>query len=160
IGYTWSRVLIKSNTDFPEEEINNGEYFPASYDKPHNLNVFANLKASRRINFSSTLNYSTGRPITYPIAKYKLGDKILLHYSEYNQYRIPDYFRVDLSVTAKGSLKSNKLFDSSATFSIYNLTGRKNAYSVFFRGKRNVLEGYKLSVFGTAIPTLTFNFRF
>lgn len=160
IGYTWSRVLIKSETDFPEEEINNGEYFPASYDKPHNLSVFANLKASRRINFSSTLNYTTGRPITYPIAKYKLGDKILLHYSEYNQYRIPDYFRIDFSVTVKGNLKLDKLVDSSATFSVYNITGRQNAYSVFFRGKRNVLEGYKLSVFGAAIPTITFNFKF
>ena len=160
IGYTWSRILIQSDTDFPEEEINNGDYFPASYDKPHNLNVFANLKASRRINLSSTVNYSTGRPITYPIAKYKLGEKILLHYSEYNQYRIPDYFRVDFSATLKGNLKSDKLVDSSVTFSVYNVTGRKNAYSVFFRGNRNVLEGYKLSVFGAAIPTITINFKF
>ena len=160
IGYTWSRILIRSDSDFPEEQINNGEYFPASYDKPHNLNVFANLKASRRLIFSSTLNYTTGRPITYPVAKYKLGDKIMLHYSKYNQYRIPDYFRVDLSLTLKGNLKSDKLVNSSATLSVYNVTARKNAYSVYFRGKRNVLEGYKLSIFGTAIPTITFNFKF
>lgn len=160
IAYTWSRILIRSKSMFPEQEINNGEYFPASYDKPHNLNVFANLKASRRILFSSTLNYTTGRPITLPVAKYRLGNKIIVHYSDFNQYRIPDYFRVDFSVTIKGSLKSDKLFDTSTTFSVYNITGRKNAYSVFYKGEGDRLEGYKLSVFGTAIPTVTFNFKF
>ncbi|SHJ25682.1 Outer membrane receptor proteins, mostly Fe transport [Tangfeifania diversioriginum] len=160
LAYTWSRILIKSNSPFPEEEFNDGEYFPASYDKPHNLNLFANLKASRRLLLSTTLNYATGRPITLPVAKYRLGDKILLHYSDYNQYRIPDYFRIDLSVTLKGSLKADKLFDTSTTFSIYNLTGRKNAYSVFYKGDGVRLEGYKLSIFGSAIPTLTFNFNF
>lgn len=160
LAYTWSRILIRSNSPFPEEEINDGKYFPASYDKPHNLNMLANLKASRRLLLSTTLNYSTGRPITLPVAKYRLGDKVLLHYSDYNQYRIPDYFRVDFSVTLKGSLKSEKLFDTSTTFSVYNLTGRKNAYSVFYKGEGDRLEGYKLSIFGTAIPTLTFNFNF
>jgi hypothetical protein len=160
LAYTWSRILIKSNSPFPEEQFNDGEYFPASYDKPHNLNLFANLKASRRLLVSSTLNYATGRPITLPVAKYRLGDKVLLHYSDFNQYRIPDYFRIDCSVTLKGSLKADKLFDTSTTFSVYNITGRKNAYSVFYKGDRDRLTGYKLSIFGTAIPTLTFNFNF
>lgn len=160
LAYTWSRILIKSNSPFPEEQFNDGEYFPASYDIPHNLNLFANLKASRRLLVSTTLNYATGRPITLPVSKYRLGDKVLLHYSDFNQYRIPDYFRIDFSVTLKGSLKADKLFDTSTTFSVYNVTGRKNAYSVFYKGDRDRLTGYKLSIFGTAIPTLTFNFNF
>ena len=66
IDYTYSRTLIRSVSDFPEEMINDGEYFPANYDKPHSLNILANLKASRRLILSTTLYYSTGRPITYP----------------------------------------------------------------------------------------------
>ncbi|HSH19644.1 MAG TPA: hypothetical protein VLA03_04285, partial [Draconibacterium sp.] len=160
LNYTYARTFIKSNSPFESEQVNDGEYFPASYDKPHNVNVFANLKASRRIIFSSTVNYSTGRPITYPVAKYQLGEQVILHYSKFNQYRIPDYFRIDCSVTIEGSLKSNKKVDSSFTFSVYNVTGRRNAYSVFFRSNGDSYEGYKLSVFATAIPTITYNFRF
>ena len=160
IDYTYSRTLIKSVTDFTEELINDGEYFPANYDKPHSLNVIANVKASRRFIFTATLNYSTGRPITYPVAKYKLGEQVILHYSKYNQYRIPDYFRMDLSLTLDGNLKKKKLFHSTFTFSLYNITARKNAYSVYFRSEGGNFEAYKLSIFGTVIPTLSYNFRF
>lgn len=160
VNYTYARTFIKSNSPFESELVNGGEYFPASYDKPHNLNVFANMKASRRIILSSILNYSTGRPITYPVAKYQLGEQVILHYSKFNQYRIPDYFRIDSSVTIKGSLKSNKKVDSSFTFSIYNITARRNAYSVFFKSNGDSFEGYRLSVFGTAVPTMTYNFSF
>jgi hypothetical protein len=160
LNYTYARTFIKSDSPYESEQINGGEYFPASYDKPHNLNLFANLKASRRIIFSSTLNYSTGRPITYPVAKYQLGEQVILHYSKFNQYRIPDYFRIDLSATIEGSLKANRKFDSSFTFSIYNVTARRNAYSVFFKSNGDSYEGYRLSVFATAIPTVTYNIRF
>ncbi len=160
IGYTYSRTLIKSITDFEEELINDGEYFPSSYDKPHNLNVLASLKASRRLILSATVNYSTGRPITYPVAQYKLGGQVFLHYSKYNQYRIPDYFRMDFSVTIDGSMKLRKLAHGTFTFSLYNITARKNAYSVYFRSEGTKYEAYKLSIFGTVIPTVTYNFKF
>ncbi len=160
IDYTYSRTLIKSISDFPEELMNDGEYFPANYDKPHSLNVLLSLKVSRRFIVSTTLAYSTGRPITYPVAKYKLGEQVILHYSKYNQYRIPDYFRMDLSLTLEGNLKKKKPFHSTITFALYNITARKNAYSVYFRSEGGNFEAYKLSIFGTVIPTVTYNFRF
>ena len=160
IDYTYSRTLIRSISDFPEEIMNDGEYFPANYDKPHSLNVLLSLKASRRFIISTTLDYSTGRPITYPVAKYQLGDQVILHYSKYNQYRIPDYFRMDLSLTLEGNLKKKKPFHSTITFALYNITARKNAYSVYFRSEGGNFEAYKLSIFGSVIPTVTYNFRF
>jgi hypothetical protein len=160
IDYTYSRTFFRSVTEFPEELINGGEYYPANYDKPHSLNVLLNVKASRRLIFSATLNYSTGRPITYPMAKYKMGDQVILHYSDYNQYRIPDYFRMDLALTIDGNLKKKKLFHSSFTISLYNLTGRNNAYSIYFRSEEGNFAAYKLSIFGTMIPTVSYNFRF
>ncbi len=160
IDYTYSRTLIRSVSEFAEEIINDGDYFPANYDKPHSLNIQANVKASRRLILSASLYYSTGRPITYPTAKYELGDQVILHYSDYNQYRIPDYFRLDAGLTMNSNLKKNKLFHSTFTFSLYNLTGRKNAYSVYFRSEDGNFEAYKLSIFGAIIPTLSYNFRF
>lgn len=160
IDYTYSRTLIKTISDFPEEIINDGEYYPAHYDKPHSLNILVNLKASRRLILTTTMQYSTGRPITYPEAKYQLGGQVILHYSDYNKYRIPDYFRLDVGLTINGSLKKNKLVHSTFTVSLYNVTGRKNAYTVYFRSEKENFEAYKLSIFGTIIPTVSYNFRF
>jgi hypothetical protein len=160
LGYTYLRTLLKTESEFEEELINGGKYFPANYDKPHNLVVLANLEPLRGIVFSMLTNYSTGRPITYPVTKYKLGNQVILHYSDYNQYRIPDYFRIDVSLTVDRNLKKDKLIDGSWSFSVYNLTGRKNAYSVYYRSEGDHYEGYKLSIFGTAIPTITYNFKF
>ena len=160
MSYTYSRALIKVDSEFPGESINHGEYFPATYDKPHNFNVLSNFKFSRRISISGYLTYSTGRPITYPVAKYYYGNSARLHYSDRNKFRIPDYFRLDLSLNLEGNHKIKKFNHSSWTFAIYNLTGRNNAYSIYFVSEDGVVNGYKLSVFANAIPTLTYNFRF
>ena len=124
------------------------------------MNFVGNYKFSRRFNFSLNTTYSTGRPITLPLAKYELGGSTRLYYSDRNQYRIPDYFRIDVSINIEGNHKIKKLAHSSWTFAVYNLTGRRNAYSVFFRSENGQVNGYKLSVFGQPIPTITYNFRF
>lgn len=160
LGYTYARTLIKTKSKFPEELINNGDYFPANYDKPHQLNIVLNWEPIKKITISTLTDYSTGRPITYPVSKYTLGNQTLLHYSDYNQYRIPDYFRINLSLTIDRNLRKNKRFDSSWSFSIYNVTGRKNAYSVYYKNKGKNYEAYKLSIFGTVIPTITYKFKF
>jgi hypothetical protein len=160
ISYTYSRSFLKSVTRYTEEEVNRGTYYPSSYDKPHSLNVIGNYKFNRRINISTNVVYSTGRPITLPIGRYILNGTERLIYSDRNAYRIPDYFRVDLSVNLEGNHKVRKLAHSSWSFSVYNLTGRRNAYSVFFKSENGVIKGYKLSIFGEPIPTITYNFRF
>jgi hypothetical protein len=160
ISYTYSRSLLKANSVHSSETVNNGKFYPSSYDKPHAVNFIGNYKFSRRFNFSLNMTYSTGRPITLPLAKYDLGGNPRLYYSERNQFRIPDYFRMDASINLEGNHKIRKLAHSSWTLAIYNLTGRENAYSVFFTSKDNKISGYKLSIFGRPIPTITYNFRF
>ena len=60
----------------------------------------------------------------------------------------------------EGNHKIKKLAHSSWTVGIYNLTGRRNAYSVYFESKDGVISGHKLSILGSPIPTVTYNFRF
>jgi hypothetical protein len=160
IDYTWSRTLVRSVSEFEEELINNGEYYPANFDKPHSLNLLANIKASRRLIVTTGIYYSTGRPITYPVSKYMMGDQVFLQYSEFNRYRLPYYFRTDLSVTVNSNLKKRKSFKSSLTFSLYNLTGRKNAYSIYYKSEGGRYNAYQLSIYGTVIPTITYNIDF
>jgi hypothetical protein len=103
--------------------------------------------------------YSTGRPVTYPLSIYYINGQPYINYSLRNEYRIPDYFRIDFSINLEGTLKSRKIGHSYWMLNIYNLTGRKNAYSVFFKSENGKINGYKMSVFGTQIVTLSWNFK-
>jgi hypothetical protein len=159
VSYTWSRSFLKAESPFDIETVNKGKYYPSNFDKPHSVNFISNYKFNRRINISFNMTYSTGRPITLPLAKYELDGSGRLQYSDRNAFRIPDYFRSDISINLEGNHKVKKLAHSSWTFAVYNLTGRRNAYSIFFKSEEGRINGYKLSVFGQAIPTITYNFR-
>jgi len=160
IGYTYSRTFIRSTSSLREEIINSGKWFPANYDKPHDLIASFNYFISRRYSLSSSYTYSTGRPITFPVATYVLYDNTMIHYSDRNEYRIPDYSRLDFSFRISGSLRAKKLFRPNLILSVYNVLGRKNVYSVYFRKEGDLIKGYKLSVFGEAIPSATLSFDF
>jgi hypothetical protein len=160
IGYTYSRILQKSISDFATHSINSGEWFPANFDKPHDLSVTFNYLVSRRFSFSGNYTLSSGRPITFPVASYILYDNKVIHYSDRNKYRIPDYSRLDLSFTVNGNLRSHKLVNPRLTFSVFNILARKNVYSIYFKRDGDVIKGYKLSVFGRAIPSVTYSFEF
>ncbi|NJK86266.1 MAG: hypothetical protein HC906_10140 [Bacteroidales bacterium] len=94
------------------------------------------------------------------MSKYEMFGGKKVYYSERNQFRVPDYFRTDISLNLEGNHKIKKIAHYFWSFSVYNLTGRKNAYSVFFKTDNGQIKGYKLSIFGQPIPTLTYNFRF
>ena len=74
ISYTYSRVLLKVDSPYESEKVNGGKYFPANYDKPHDLKVVTNARLSRRFNVSSIFVYNTGRPITFPVAFYDFSN--------------------------------------------------------------------------------------
>lgn len=160
ISYSYSKSTILVDGLNSWEKINFGKRYPANYDKPHALNIVSNFRFNRRISFSANMVYSSGRPVTYPVSLYYLDDKEILNYSLRNKYRLPDYFRLDFSINLEGNLKSKKLAHSYWMFNIYNLTGRKNAYSVYFRTENSKINGYKMSVFGTQLFTISWNFRF
>jgi hypothetical protein len=159
VSYTYSRAIVLVNGERPEEKINFGNAYPANYDKPHAFNIVANYKFSHRLSISSNVVYATGRPITYPAAVYYQQGIPVIHYSARNEYRIPDYFRVDISVNLEGNLKSKKFKHSSWNISVYNLLGRDNPYSIYFKQEGWLINGYQLSIFGSPIFSLTYNFK-
>jgi len=133
--------------------------YPANYDKPHALDATLNYRITRRLSLSSNLVYSTGRPVTYPVSIYYLNGQQYVNYSSRNKYRIPDYFRIDLSANLEGNLKVRKKIHSYWMLNVYNLTGRRNAYSVYFKTEEGKINGYKMSIFGTRIVTLSWIFK-
>ncbi|HRG37336.1 MAG TPA: carboxypeptidase-like regulatory domain-containing protein [Bacteroidia bacterium] len=159
ITYTYSRAIVKIDGERADQKINLGKAYPANYDKPHAVNFVANYKLSHRVSVSSNFVYSTGRPITFPSAVYYQQGIPIVHYSSRNEYRIPDYIRVDVSVNLEGNLKARKFKHSSWSLSVYNLLGRDNPYSVYFKQEGTHINGYQLAIFGSPIFSLTYNFK-
>jgi outer membrane receptor protein involved in Fe transport len=160
LSYTFSRTFLQQNDPLAGENINNGHYYPASFDKPHAVNFIGNYKFSHRYSMSMNVIYSTGRPITLPLAVFNLGGFPGLYYSQRNAYRIPDYFRADLSVNIEGNHDLRRATHNFWSFGVYNLTARKNAYSVYFTQENGAIKGYQLSIFGTCIPFVTYTIKF
>ena len=156
ISYTLSK------TDRSFADINNGKTYLAYYDKPHNMSVVLNYEISKRTSLSSTWIYYTGAPVTFPTGRAEIGGKIVPIYSERNAYRMPDYHRLDLSLTIKGKQKPNKKWSHEWNFTIYNAYGRKNAWTInFVQDKNNPSVTYaeKTYLF-SIIPAVTYNFKF
>lgn len=160
VSYTYSRALLQQDDPLAGEKINEGREYPGNFDQPHNFTLIGNYRLSHRFSVSLNVVYSTGRPITLPIGEYNYAGSERVLYSDRNEYRIPDYFRTDFSMNIEGNHKVKQLTHNSWTLGVYNWLGRKNAYSVYFIAQNGYIQGYKLSIFGSAIPFVTYNVRF
>ena len=159
-SYTYSRILLRQDDPNAGELINDGRWYPANYDKPHDVTLVSNYRFSHRFSISLNGTYSTGRPITLPIGLFYYAGSLRTLYADRNAYRIPDYFRTDFSMNIEGNHKVHQKTHNSWTIGVYNVTGRKNPYSVYYTSENGGVNGYKLSIFGSAIPYVNFNIRF
>ncbi len=160
VSYTYSRTMLRAIDRESPDAPNGGDFYPSNYDKPHDFTAITNYRFSHRFSLSLNFTYSTGRPYTPPVGKYIMDGSQRVYYAYRNQYRIPDYYRADVSLNVEGNHKIKKLAHSSWSFSVYNLLGRRNPTSVYFQTIQGRVNGYQLSIFGQPIPTLTYNFRF
>ena len=155
-----SYTLSKSERKIPE--INYGNVYPSTYDKPHNLAIVGNYDLSKRFVVSATWVYTTGAPVTFPTGRYEYENMIIPIYSDRNGYRMPDYHRLDLSVTLKSKEKPNKRRRSELNVSVYNVYNRHNAWMITFSQdpeNPDITKAEKVYVF-PIIPSLTWNFFF
>ena len=156
LSYTYTHTMREINT------INDGEPYPAPYNKPHDLSIVLSYDITKRLTASSTWVYATGTPVTFPTGRYEYNGVIAPVYSEKNGYRMPDYHRLDLSVTLQGKKRPDKKWHSEWNFSVYNAYNRKNAWAINFKqDEENPKETYaeKTYLF-SIIPAITYNFTF
>ncbi len=156
ISYTYSRAFRTIAT------INDGRQFSAPYDKPHNVNIILNYAVSKRIGVGTNWIYATGLPQTLPTGRAVVGNVIVPVYSDRNNYRMRDYHRLDLSVTLKNKEREGKRWKDELNFSIYNVYGRHNTWSINFKqNPDNPSEVFSehTYLFGV-IPSITYNFKF
>ncbi len=157
IGYT----LSKTRKKIPE--INEGKEYPSNYDRTHDISIVMNYDFNRYFTLSSSWIYATGTPTSYPTAKYLVQNNTVFYYADRNSYRIPAYHRMDVSVTYNFHRNDRKNFKQSLNLSVFNVYARRNAYSVTFRENPDnpgIVEANRLSIIGTFIPAITYNFTF
>ena len=160
IGYTYSRSLIQASSIYEEENINDGEFYPAYFDKPHDITALISYHPTARLSYNFNFTYSTGRPVSLPTGKFQIGALSVAEFSERNQYRVPDYHRLDISLHYE-PYPEKKENTSSFTLGLYNVYGRKNAFSVFFQDVNgSPPQAYKLAILGIPFPYATYNFSF
>ena len=154
IGYTLSRSERKI------DGINDGNWYAAKQDRTHDVSVVGIYDITPKISISALFVYYTGNAVTFPSGKYVINGETQFLYTERNGYRMPAYHRMDIGVTwlRKNTVK----YESSWNFSVYNLYGRENAYSITFRQNEdnpNVTEAVQTSLFRW-VPSITYNFKF
>ena len=159
LAYTYSRSLVTIEGENEWENINDGNQFPSDFDIPHVANALIVYKITKRVAFSATFTYQTGKPATFPTSFYYIDGVPKIDYSNRNEFRMPDYFRTDVSITIEGNLKKEKLLHSKFNFSVYNLTGRDNPYSVFFEQDNGRINGFQYSVIGVPVFMVTWMFK-
>ena len=162
VSYTYSRSLLRQDDERVALPLNDGDWYSSEYDRPHEVKAVLNLKFTERYSLSSNFNYATGRPTTLPAGKYydSYNRKYMPYYTNRNTYRIPDYIRLDLAFNIEPTHKLTTFLHTSFSIGVYNALARKNAYNVYYVTEGQEIKGYKLSVFGTAIPYVSLNMRF
>ena len=162
IGYT----LSKTTKYF--DDVNNGNPFPAKYDRRHDLSITASHKLNDKWTLSTVFVYATGNSITLPTERYVIGGDVYTEYTSRNGYKMPPYHRLDIGATFKP--KPKRKYESSWNFSIYNLYSRKNPYFIYFALESDDNSGsiqngnitpkaYQVSIF-PILPSITWNFSF
>lgn len=163
VSYSYSRTLLRQREQVEGSTmINGGEWFAADHDRPHEIKLVGNYKFTQRYSFSFNADYSTGRPITIPAGQYYSFEqhRLMPFYTDRNGYRLPDYFRVDASFNIEPSHHLTNLTHHWLSVGVYNLLGRRNAYSIYYEVVGSQIQGYKLSIFGTPIPFVSYNVKF
>jgi hypothetical protein len=156
VSYTYS------HTERIINGINNGKAYPAPYDRPHTVYIVANYEMSKHVSAGINFVYATGQPITYPVARMEVGSIILPVYSDRNAYRMPDYHRLDVSLTWIPVQKKKKKWHGEWNFSVYNIYGHKNPWAInFVDDKDNPYQTKaQMTYLFTFVPSITYNFKF
>lgn len=159
IGYTLSWTWRKFDA------INEGEKYPAKYDRRHDLSVVAMYEINKKWRLSGVFVYGTGNATTLPERFYIVGGVLTQEYSKVNQYRLNAYHRADISATLTPKQKPGQRLQQSWVFSIYNMYSHLNPYFIYFNQEGNPYDGSlkvearQVSLF-PIIPAVTWNFKF
>ena len=162
IAYTISKSQQKAvGRNINETGINMGNWYNTGYDKTHDFSFVSNFKLNKKLTFNTNFIFQTGQPTNYPIGQYTYMDLTIPNYGDRNSNRLPNYHRLDISLTIDPNKNKKRDYKSEWVFGFYNIYDRDNANSITFRQNDKTLknEAVQISIFGI-VPSITYNFKF
>jgi len=153
-----------SKSERKADYINNGEWYSFRFDRRHYLSLVVNHELNNRISLGANFVYATGEAYTEASQRYQIlgSNQPSIYYGARNGARLPDYHRMDLSITINRKKMPNVIYknESNWVISIYNVYGRKNAYTLSYENDKNgnpIIQKWYLFTF---VPSVTYNFKF
>ncbi len=169
-NYTYARVRNQVAGQSFTTSINGGDWYNGYFDQPHAFNGTLNFDDGKNNRVGFTLVAQSNRPFTEPNGVVEIGSSVIPLFLERNNARMPAYHRLDFSWTVYNMSMKKRRWAGEWTLTIYNLYGRRNAINVYYQprlgaGDEEVfqdspLASYKLSIFGSPIVSLSYNFTF
>jgi hypothetical protein len=145
------------------DELNKGNTYFAKYDRRHNLSVVGMYDLNAKWNFGVTQIFSSGNRFTLPTSWYFINNNPVKEYSEYNNAKMPNYIRTDLSINYFFFRTDKK--ESALNFSIYNVFNVENPIYVVLNLQENneknaVFAKQENKVLYQILPSISWRFKF
>lgn len=171
LNYTWSRSFLRSQETQLRNRINNNDWYPSDFDRPHVFNGTVNFEGEKYNTWSFNFTAQTGRPFSVANGVYQVDDIDVPIFIERNNSRLRPYHRLDFSWKIKYSKKPNRKWVGDWTFTLYNLYARRNPLNAYYTQRQNgtfdgevfsnsPLGTYELSVMNSPLVSITYNFVF
>ncbi len=174
VAYTWSRTTHLFDRE--GQVLNNGNPFPAKYDRRHDISIVLSYKFNDRIDASATWVFSTGNTATLAMEKYAVASDTpeaydlppemansISYVSSRNNFRMPNYHRADVSVNFHRKFKKWRHCHRTINISVYNLYNHQNPY-LTYTSTKYTYQGYskalvQLSIF-PILPSVAYTLYF
>lgn len=153
-----------SKSERQNDYINGGQWYDFRFDRRHYLTLVLSHDITDRLSVSGNFIYATGEAFTIATQRYRLfnSEDASIQYSNRNAARMPAYHRADVSITWSRKKIPGKVYKNESNWvaSIYNVYGRKNAYTLSYDNDNNgnpIVQKWYLFTF---VPSITYNFKF
>ena len=155
VSYTYSRTFRTI------EGISHGKEYSSPYDRPHNIVIVGSYDVTPRITLAANWIYNTGQPVTFPYGQYTInGNTYAVYNGNRNESRYPDYHRLDLSFTCKLGKLDNRRWQHEINVSVYNAYARHNTWAITFdKGENGSIATKNMYLF-SAVPSISYNFKY
>ena len=174
VSYTLGKTEMQvDGINFGTDKVNRkGNWYPTRFDQRHNLKIAAFFELKKRTTLSANFSFLSGTPATFPTDRITVAGYVIpyINGSERNNFRIPDYHRLDVAVTFDNVWRGKKgrKGEDNLVVSIYNLYARQNPFSIYFsQGTDRQVPGIPLAtsatqmaIIGTMLPAVAYNFKF
>ncbi|MFX0555497.1 TonB-dependent receptor [Maribacter sp. CXY002] len=170
LNYTWSRSFLRSQNERLADRVNNNQWYPSDFDRPHVINGTLNFEGDAYNTWSFNFTAQTGRPYSVANGTFKLDNVDVPIFLERNNARLRPYHRLDFSWKVRYGKNPNRRWKGDWIFTIYNVYGRRNPFNLYYAQRQGAadsevfldspLGSYELSILNSPLFAITYNFVF